>query len=411
MTRTSRRSGEPFKLQPRSVGRGLLILLGAAALAWAAATNAVANITADWNPALALRMAPHHPEALAARAGDLARQSRHSEAERTARAAISNSSTASAALVAIARLRSDSDPEQARRLFSYVLQLNRREVPAHLWLVQNTASGNVDEMLMHIDAAMRVSRESRQLLYPVLTALIADERALIPAIEAFSRRPSWLEGFFGYVIYNNGPIINLAKIVTAMPDEAIPRATNIRASLLRRLTQTENYSQARALYQEIAPERAAAVVRDPTFSNGGPYQPFDWDYSDGSDLRAVPVGTKSGGLQVYARTGGGGRVARQMVFLAPGLYNLATEADKLPSEEAGRSTWIARCVGTSEALAELPMVNGSAVNGHRLSFSVPDAGCPAQWVELYVRAGFEPEGYTAVIRNVSIQPVSNTPRQ
>ena len=404
MTQNSQRPRGDTNFRARRSGRGLVILFATAGLAWAAGANAVANITADWNPALSLRLAPNHPVALAARADDLVRQARYEEAERAALAAVNNSSVAASALSALARLRATSDPESARRLFSYVVQLNRREVSAHLWLVQDLAARrDTERMLTHMDAAMRVSKQTRDFLYPVLAALIADERALAPAIVTFSQSPSWLEGFFGYVIYNNGPLTHLARIITAMPDEAIPRATNIQASLLRRLTQTENYSEARALYREVAPERADSILRDPTFSNASLYPPFDWAYTDGPELRALPIGTRSGGLQLYARTGRGGRVARQMVFLSPGTYGLASEVESLPPSEAGRAVWIIRCVGNSEELAQLPIGEGGTTK-YAVAFAIPNADCPAQWLELHIRGGLEPEGFTGVVGSVSIAP-------
>lgn len=387
-----------------SPGRALIILAAVMIVAWTAANHAIGNIAADLNPDLALRSVPDHPVALADKATSLLDGGHLEEARRLAQESVRNTAVSSdgfRVLSLVAAVNTDGD--EAAPLFEYALRFSRREVPVQIWLFQHDLlEGQIESALQHIDAAMRVSRQSRSVLYPLLAGSLSDDRLVAPVTAMFGAEPDWAPGFIVYAIRNGASLDNLARVIGNMPDDSVARSTQFETMLLNRLAETGNYAAARAFMDEVSPGEAAGLVRDASFANRGPYQPFDWIYAGKADLSASPISAESGGLEYSAGTGQGGRVARQLITLDPGSYSLRSTEPGDPLDSDGGAYWTVSCATGTDALARLVVGAEAGTRSNGVVFTVPTATCPAQWLDLNVRATFAPNGVKGRINSVHI---------
>lgn len=205
-------------------------------------------------------------------------------------------------------------------------------------------------------------------------------------------------------------MVNLSRIVMALPADSAARATDMEAALLRALVEAGEYSQARALMRAVAPVHAQRFVRDQSFTGNGPYAPFDWSYASGVALAAAPTGATGGGLHYRANTGEGGVVASQLITLAPGSYRLSTVGRGVSPNDDGGAVWSVRCAGAqAKVLAQL-RVEGRVANQRTrtdLTFAVP-SGCPTQWLDLTVRPTFSPGGVEGIVSKIGIEALPST---
>ena len=102
--------------------------------------------------------------------------------------------------------------------------------------------------------------------------------------------------------------------------------------------------------------------------------------------------------EVYAQ-----RLATQLLRLAPGGYRLAMRVDG-PSRANGLA-WNILCVPGNNALLSLPLgtVGRGSISG---AFAVPEAGCPAQTLELRGRPGESSETAQLTILDLSLEPLA-----
>lgn len=380
----------------------------------AAASHAVANITADMNPELALRVVPSHPVALTARAQREFRDGDIQSAEAAAEKAIRNSATASGAFETLALLEANGkDQTRTRRMFEYTSLLNRREIPTQIWLFQRgLVTGDVGRALQHIDAAMRASRRSREALYPLLAGAIAVDGLIAPVSDMFAREPEWLYSFLRHAILSNAALVNFANIIPELPEDSVARTTNMQALLLDHLVKTGEFGAATEFMDKVAEKRTDGWIRDPAFTANGPYQPFDWSYIASPELNAHPSAEDGGGLEYFAGTGRGGSVARQLLTLPPGAYSIASMSQRLSTSSDARASWTIKCVSASSPVVRLPLTeqSGRGPNRFNAAFAIPTTDCPAQWLELNVQATFDPGGTSGLVQWIRIEPRALVPQ-
>lgn len=390
------------------LARAAIISLAVLVVAATAISHALANVARDRSPGMALRFVPEHSAALAAKADDALRLDRPDEARRLARKAIDSTALSSDAYQVIALIEANNSRQgRAERLFRYTSRLSRREVPTQMWLFQQgLLSGDIQSALRHVDAAMRVSERSRPTLYLLLASALAADGLVLPMKALFEQDPVWLPGFLNYSINEGVSLRNLARVVVNLPQESIARTNSMQAALVRGLADAGEFSEARAFMHAVAPYDTGAAIRDGNFVRNGPYAPFDWSYTKGTELGASPLGGQQSGLRYYANTGSGGRVARQLIALSPGAYVLRSDGRRLSPVSDGEAAWTITCAADSSfALVQLPM-NKDAGEGNRDTFVVPETGCEEQWLDLNLAASFAPGGLEGIIEAVDVVPIS-----
>ncbi|RYE90281.1 MAG: hypothetical protein EOO78_31840 [Oxalobacteraceae bacterium] len=161
-------------------------MLGVAAL-WFVLQTSFAGAARAKYPELALRIAPHDARVLADASALVLTRIEDPNARAVAKAqslnAIRRDPTSVAALRTLGMIAdAEGDSKAALRLINRAEALSRRDVATQLWLIEHySQADNVAETLRHYDIALATSRQSRDLLIPVLVSASADP-ALAPGL-------------------------------------------------------------------------------------------------------------------------------------------------------------------------------------------------------------------------------------
>ncbi len=278
------------------------------------------------------------------------------------------------------------DPKQARALLDAAERLSRRDQLTQLMLIEAfSAAGDVPGTLRHYDIAMRATRQTRQILIPNLVKA-ADDPALVEPIAALvaRRAPQWWADFM-LVLIDTGQLDTATKIATRVLDPRVPNERQFLARLIGRNADAKRYDLAWAGYVRAAPgaARADAPVLRRDFLPAHPLPPFDWQLSDDPAMSAQPVaGEGNGGrLELTASDGRAGEVARQMIRLPAGTYQVAARFGNVPAAMTVRPRVTLTCAKPQDSqLAEIrPDRGGAGPIEAAARFSVP-VGCEWVWL-------------------------------
>ena len=157
--------------------------------------------------------------------------------------------------------------------------------------------------------------------------------------------------------------------------------------MIGRLIRDKFFTQAAEVYRNETSRNKRGAAHNGDFESDGDLQPFDWAYGDGDGVRGIRLPKKVGSLQQFALyyeldSGKQGEIARQMVVLPPGKYQLSGAHNISDNDQLGSLTWQIICADTNVAV-----LNGSTTNPSlETRFVVPTSGCGAQWLILNARA-------------------------
>ena len=302
--------------------------------------------------------------------------------------------------------------ERANRLFLYSEWLSRRDLPTQLWMIEKeVAENDIQGALVHYDRALKTSTAAREILIPVLVRASAERAVALELGRMMARRPEWWSAAIGPIV---GGMPNpatlpvfLGQLHLDLDDEA-ERAVLIHA--LRRLVDTGQFSAASRLYGQ-ASRSSRQLVRNGDFDPDRGLQPFDWDLQDDGGLGAR-IEPREGGnpaLFLVAATERSGQVARQLITLAPGRYQLTALVGSVAGEASERPQLSLHCAARSGSGFAAPVADlrfpAAPAGGRRvtLRFEVPGRDCPAQWITLEVSSGLDPAGAEAWIDRIGLQ--------
>lgn len=212
--------------------------------------------------------------------------------------------------------------------------------------------------------------------------------SVAPYLAAYARdRSTW-----PYLrdLFRSNPQIEDAALTALAADPrnaAAIMALNVRRSgaassdwlpaLLNSLVAAGDYTRARAIWAQTSGIAAppSSAIFDTGFANAAPPAPFNWTLiSSGVGLSERQPG---GRLHVIYYGGQDGFLARQLLVLPPGQYQLSMTVGGNLAQ--GRPlTWSIRCDKAQAPFSATPV---DVISAHPWNFTVP-AGCNAQWLEL-----------------------------
>lgn len=396
----------------RAAGLGALVLL----FLWLAVAASLDGVLATRAPAVVLRWAPWSSAAKVAMGNALvsngqgATPAQVAQATRYAQQALNRapSSAAAARVLGLATLMGGHEG-QGRAAMTYAEQMSRRDLATELyWIESEVARGNIHAALHHYDVAMRTTVKSRELLGNVVItaaseAPVARELALLLA-----SRPNWWPEFYQRLMGQGENADSLLLIARAMRfDARDPNQTQFIAMALKRMIQLGAYDRADALYRQAA-RTGGQPIRDGGFDGPNRLQPFDWDLSDEPTHMAI-VETRPGwrGGNVLTVTGTENDiVARQLLLLPPGRYQLRALTANVRQETETRPVLAVTCV-SGAGLTALPFAAAGATPAPvRGGFTVPARDCPAQWLFIRNTPSFDPVENDPWIDSIAIGRVA-----
>ncbi len=330
-------------------------------LAYLAGTHALAVLTRNGQPERALSMVADDSVALVRQA-----QSGIGSDGRVDQAKVVNFATRSVvaqglnprAIEALgAAAASRGDLPAARRLFALSSAQSRRNLSTQLWLIEEAVQANdVPRAFAHYNAALRTRTASQNLLFPVLTVALEDERlwpAFLPYIDPSNR---WLAAFFRYAFRQSPNPEAFARLLASA--KTIPASVEMEAlqgELLRRLISRGSVAEARQLYLRL-PGSAAAVFTTPTLSAASAdprYAPISWMVfqRDGVGAYFQREGAQNEtALAFTIDRGTAGTLARKLVMLAPGVYRFSARQHLESPVPEVELTWSLLCLQGDKAV-------------------------------------------------------------
>ncbi|HEY0625322.1 MAG TPA: hypothetical protein VGD10_01170 [Allosphingosinicella sp.] len=376
--------------QRRQIVRLALIVLAALFLLWLSVAVSLAGAARERHPELALRFWPIDGFAKAAKASLMitadVRKEEVAQARQLALDALRSEPMAVKGVrVAAIGAEVAGDRAAAKRQFQLSRDLSKRDLITTLWFLEEAVSRNdIPGVLRQYEIALRTSRSSQGILFPVLDGALGDDELVSSIGGLLARGHEWVPPFAEYMIKDGKQPGGFAKALLARPTSLNHLPPDYRAALLTKLVDKGELNVAERLYLRLSGSAPAAAIRNGDFSSPSVWPPFDWSLISGADYGA-DLAPEQGALLIYSRNGGAGTVARQILALAPGAYQLEVAGAVRSESGEGSALWSVGCIG-GRSLGGIRV----GAQGRRLAqrITVP-AGCPRQWINLEIGSGGE----------------------
>lgn len=384
-------------------------------LAWLSFIHAVANVTWQQNPDMALRFVPDHPLALSRKADELFAEKQDpatlAKVEAMAKQSLRGGALNPVAirlLGYVADVRGDQ--ERARELMLLSHKVSRRDFGTQLWLIEDAVARNDKKLaLYHYDIAMRTTPESWSILFPTLTGALNDPEVRVGLVPYVRAAPGWLPPFLSEAIGNIENPANLADVLVkagGLPDRDDYRSLS--NALLGQLAGKGQFPAFRQYYlsllgSEESTFEMASLSKDTVNLR---YPAAGWQIVDnpvigGTFSQADKDGRHS--LTAFAGSGERGELMRKYLFLKPGNYRFVARYDAQDSAPDSDIRWELQCVAkagnSSKWVANAPVVKGRT--SEAVEFTI-GAECPYQLLQLQLAGGSGQLGAEFTLRSVDI---------
>ncbi|WP_373476703.1 hypothetical protein [Sphingorhabdus sp.] len=384
-------------------------------LAWLSFIHAVANITWQQNPDMALRFVPDHPLALSRKADELfaAKQDKATLAKVEAMAKQSLrggalNPVAIRLLGYVADVRGDR--KKARELMLLSQKVSRRDFGTQLWLIEDAVARNdKKQALFHYDIAMRTTPSSFPVLFPTLAGALSDPEVRVGLVPYVKVAPEWLLSFLPHAIGSMENPANLADVLLMagpLPDRDDYRSQS--NYLLTQLAAKGQFPAFRQYYLSLPSVRAASLeaVSMTKYSVNLRYPVVGWQLAEnpaigGSFSQPDKNGRYS--LSAFAGSGERGELMRKYLFLKPGNYRFSAryEAQDIAADSDIR--WNLSCLSAKGNVSKW-FTNTAVKSGRSSSIQNFSLGsdCPHQMLQLQLAGGSGQLGAEFILRSVDI---------
>lgn len=384
-------------------------------LAWLSFIHAVANVTWQQNPDMALRFVPDHPLALSRKADELFAEKQDpatlAKVEAMAKQSLRGGALNPVAirlLGYVADVRGDR--EKARELMLLSQKVSRRDFGTQLWLIEDAVARNdKKQALYHYDIAMRTTPSSFPILFPTLTGALSDPEVRAGLAPYVRQAPEWLPAFLGEAIGTIENPANLADVLVKsgrLPDR--DDYHSLSNSLLGQLAAKNKFPAFRQYYLSLRGSRestlATASLTKDTVNLRYPvagWQIVESPAIGGAFSQADKAGRHS--LAAFAGSGERGEVMRKYLFLKPGNYRFAARYQVLEGAPDSEIRWDLQCLSAkanvSKWFATTPVRQGNFATTQDFTLG---SDCANQALVLQVAGGSGQLGAEFTLRSVDI---------
>lgn len=379
-----------------------LVFAGLAFLAWRVLSLGLADHYAETHPERALAWRSDHPEALFRAAEAAARDpARADQAADYARRALRNNPLDGRPYRVLAQLAlAEGNRERATELFTIAAHRARRDLPAHLYLLDHhLRASRVPEALEHLDLLLRLQPGLLRRFEPLVLALAATPAAHGPLADALAENPPWRGGVLRIAATRSPdvePVMPLFDAVRQRPGGLAPGELG---PWLDRLVKEGRVGQAYLLWAaNLPPERQQRLgnVFNGDFEHAPEPVGFDWRFGRVPGARIERLGGPGvGGQHALHLAFEYRRVpfnhVRQMLALPPGRYRLALRARADGLRSGPGLVWEISCLKGGAPLARTEPLRGQTPwHTVEAEFEVPE-GCAGQWLALRIPFRIEAE--------------------
>jgi hypothetical protein len=384
-------------------------------LAWLSFIHAVANITWQQNPDMALRFVPDHPLALSRKADELFAE-KQDPATLAKVEAMAKQSLRGGALnpVAIRLLGyvadTRGDRKKARELMLLSQKVSRRDFGTQLWLIEDAvARGDKRQALYHYDIAMRTTPNSYSILIPTLTGALSDPEVRAALAPYVRQAPEWLPAFLGEATNTIENPANLADVLVKagrLPDRDDYRSLS--NALLAQLAGKGKLPAFRQYYMSLRGSQestftSASLAKDTVNLR---YPAAGWQLAESPAIGGAFSQAGKNGLHTlgaFAGSGERGELMRKYLFLTPGNYRFAASYQAQEGAPDSEIKWDLQCISASgnasQWFAATPVRQGNFATAQDFTLG---SGCANQILLLQVAGGSGQLGAEFTLRSVNI---------
>lgn len=383
---------------------------GAAGLGWLAVQAAAVEAFGRRNPPAAARFAPGDPRIPMAQAMIEFRQKAGAVSPATARAATAALADAPLAeepflLAGLSALIAEK-PAEAAPLLAEARRRNPRSRVARLLLLDRYLRiGDTENAVAEIAALGRLIPEANRVLVPELAKFAVQPKSGAAVAEVLRSDPD-MRGRVLEHLANTGAKPDVVLAVAQRSGETRPGAVAPwEQKLLQRLVEGNDLSRARSLWSRFAGVDEKAIrggIYDPRFQRLPGPPPFNWSFASSGAGAAEPTRSQSLQVEYYGRADA--ELASQLLMLAPGRYRIAFRASGNTPGQGSAVSWRLSCHPGGAEIASLPIQKLTYTPAARSGeFSVPAAGCPAQWLKLIGAPAEFPAAHSITISDLQVR--------
>lgn len=370
--------------------RGLAALVAGIVFLWITLPVSLAFVLAESRPDLALRLAPHHTEALAANA-DLTLFAAKNAAQAAsvsveAREALLRSPLQVNALRDLAFVDAMNN-RNARATSAFVLagRLSLRDFPTHFWLLRRAyESGDYAATLREADILLNQDSDTWQALVPMLVQLQEGSQLRDMIAHAIARdHPVWGSSYLQELGRSGSPESAFATFRALQLLGHPVSAADLAPYFQHAVTSID----AKALYRQWQTlgsiKEDGQRLRDGDFDGPNPPAPFGWDLrnvgGNYAELSGDPAGRPGNALHL-SFSDSFVSLASQGMVLPPGDYRLTGESYLESAFEGSKVRVRILCSlndsGTLIIAMALPATSANW-SGFAIPFRIP-SNCPGQ---------------------------------
>lgn len=312
------------------------------------------------------------------------------------------------------------DAAVAQGLMQFASDKMWRNLPLQLTLLERRLrEEHFDQALLHADAVLRVQRDYKDRLLPVLSAFLLNSRASASLQHFLATAPPWREWFLQQLSQRLVKRSLLDPLYASLIKSPNPPKRKEQHAYLERLIRDRQYSAAsrewlRMIAPDERPDGKFPYNRAFLFPLDG--SPFNWRVTarNGAAIRVVPV---DGGKKRELRAEfSGARVqprVQQLMLLPPGKFIFKGEVEAEGLRAARGLWWRIYCADRpDDNLTHTDLVSSDRPwQSFADAFEVPANNCQAQWLQLEIPARilpeYEIEGQISY-RHLSIEPFKDT---
>lgn len=386
-------------------------------IAWLAFADAMATIAGTARPNFALRFAPYAPKALAAQADVTLSANKEQPHQFRLAAALAKRSLEGEAINPRAlRLLgytagAEGRAEQARTLITLSERLSRREFGTQLWLIEDSVNQNrLREVLHHYDTALRTNSKGGDLLFPILTAALDQPEVQTVLAPYMHRNPPWLYPMLAYAIANSANPATVADAVVqggGMPAKDDYR--ELEAALLDKLHSKSNPADIQRYYLSLR-DSSPALLQAADFGarQVDPRRiPITWRAIKAAGIEGnfSPTTRNASGswkLSGYAAPGSSGLIARKLMFLKPGTYQITARVGEMSAPSGSIAKLLLGCYSDGKLSKNWDADFKSKFLTSRFEIR---ADCPSQYLDVAMSAGEGQNGFMISIQAITINRI------
>jgi hypothetical protein len=292
--------------------------------------------------------------------------------------------------------------KQDAALLREALRRNPRSRESRLMLMRHAVgTGDLKGAIDELTVLNRLNGGAIEQLMVGLGSAISSERQIDEAVAALKPHPELYRPFVRGFRQAKKPGALAVRLVPQLPPAALADR-QVRSDAIQLMIDAQAFAQARKLWGVGLAAKPGELVFSPDFADSKAPPPFNWELTENSTGVAERVAGAGISARYYGRTPG--PLARQLLTLGPGAYTASVDyrtTDGVP----GIMALQIRCTGSNLLLGER-LLDGKlgAERVTSLGFTVPDAACSGQTINLAGRPAETRDPQEVAVRSITLKP-------